>query len=171
MAEASSYPSLISAFAPFHHSSLPRHDPRPHPHALALFSLVPKNERDKEVLAHPSNSHLVSTLPKAGTLDLDIGFHIRWKSCNTPATLGRNDTDIIVEGASIARLQCSFKIDLDTGIVMLYDRSNGQTTQVSGENATPFEYGRPRRVVVQENLNTIIGIGGLGCDLFQFKLV
>jgi hypothetical protein len=53
---------------------------------------------------------------------------------------------------------------------MLYDRSNGQTTQVSGEIATPFERGRPRRVIVQKKLNTIIGMGGAGCDLVQFKL-
>lgn len=54
---------------------------------------------------------------------------------------------------------------------MLYDRSNGQTTQVSGENAIPFEYGRLRRVVVQDKLNTIIGMGGERRNLVQFELV
>ena len=54
---------------------------------------------------------------------------------------------------------------------MLYDRSNAQTTQVSGDNATPFEHGRLRRVVVQQGLNTIIGMGGVGCDLVQFELI
>jgi hypothetical protein len=53
---------------------------------------------------------------------------------------------------------------------MLYDRSHGQTTQVYGENATPFEYGRPRRLVVQEDLNTIVGMGGKGRDLVRFEL-
>jgi hypothetical protein len=143
--------------------------PCPCPHPLALFSLVPENPRADDVVRHPSNSHLVSTLSN-GTLALDIGFNIRSQSCNTLATLGRNGTDIILEGSSIGRLQCSFEIDLDTGVVMLYDRSNSQTTQVSGENATPFEYGRLRRVVVQDKLNTIIGMGGVGCDLVQFKL-
>jgi hypothetical protein len=146
--------------------------PRPCPHPLALFSLrpLPESDRAKDVVAHPSNSHLVSISPKDGALALDIGFHIRSKSCDTLATLGRNDADIMLEGSSLGRVQCSFEIDLDTGVVMLYDRSNGQTTQVSGKNATPFEYGRPRRVVVQEELNTIIGMGGVGCDLVQFKL-
>ena len=130
-----------------------------------MFSLYPKNDRAKDVVAHPCNSHLVSIFPEDSTLVLDIGFNIRSQSRTTLATVGRNDTDIILEGSSIARLQCSFEIDLDTGVVMLYDRSNGQTTQVSGENATPFEYGRLRRVVVQKELNTILGMGGVECDL------
>jgi hypothetical protein len=53
--------------------------------------------RAKVVLVHPSNSHLVSTLPRGGRLVLDIGFRLRPKSCNTFATLERNDTDIILK--------------------------------------------------------------------------
>ncbi|KAM5356570.1 hypothetical protein ACJ41O_003216 [Fusarium nematophilum] len=53
---------------------------------------------------------------------------------------------------------------------MFYDRSHGQTSQVSGENATPFEYGRIRKVVVQETVNTIIGLGGVERNLVQFEL-
>jgi hypothetical protein len=87
----------------------------------------------------------------------------------TLATLGRNG-DIVVEGSSIAKLQCSFEIDLDTRVVMFYDTSHSQTSQVSGDNATPFEYGRPRKVVVQEKVNTIIGLGGVGRNLVQFEL-
>src|SRR5205814_8204675 len=87
----------------------------------------------------------------------------------TLATLGRNNIDIIVEGSSIARSQCSFEILPDTGIVMLYDRSFNQSTQVSGKNATPFEHGRIRRVV-QDKLNTEIGMGGEGRDLVRFEL-
>ncbi len=145
--------------------------PRHCPHPLALFSLIPVrgNDRAKDVVANSANSHLVSKLSN-GALALDIGFHIRSKSSDTLATLGRSDTDIILEGSSIGRVQCSFEIDLDTGVVMLYDRSNSQTTQVFGENATPFEWGRSRRVVVQKKLNTIIGMGGVRCDLVQFKL-
>lgn len=139
------------------------------PHALALFSLVPLNERAEAVLTHRSNEHLVSRL-KDGTLALDIG-HVRPLSGNnaTLATLGRNG-DVIVEGSSIAKLQCSFEIDLDTRVVMFYDRSHSQTSQVSGDNATPFEYGRLRKVVVQEKINTIIGMGGVGRNLVQFEL-
>jgi hypothetical protein len=147
--------------------------PRPCPHPFALFSLVPdppENERAKDVIAHPDNSHLVSTLPN-GTLALDVGFHIRGKSSKTLATLGRGvDTDIFVEGSSIAKVQCSFEIDLDTGVVMFYDRSHGCTSQVFGENAMPFEYERVRKVLVQKGLNTIIGMGGERRNLVQFKL-
>jgi hypothetical protein len=83
--------------------------PRPQPHPLALFSLIPQNARAKDVVAHPCNSHLASTL-RDGTLALDIGFNIRSQSCNTLATLGRNG-DIILEGSSIAKVQSSFEID------------------------------------------------------------
>jgi len=68
-------------------------------------------------------------------------------------------------------MQCSFEIDLHSKVVMLYDRSNSQTTQVGGENATPFQHGRLRRVVVHENLNTIFGMGGTNCDLVEFMII
>jgi hypothetical protein len=146
--------------------------PYPHPHPLALFSLVPINKRAKAVIADPLNDHLVSE-NECGNLVLDIGFHIRSKSRNTLATLGRGDADIFVAGSNIAKIQCSFEIDLDTNIVMLYDRSHGQTTQVlavPGDDVKPFEYGRLRKVVVQERLNTIIGMGeGRGRVQFELK--
>jgi hypothetical protein len=53
---------------------------------------------------------------------------------------------------------------------MLYDRSFAQSTQDFNKNATPFEHKRVRKVLVQKDLNTIIGIGGEGRNLFQFKL-
>jgi len=53
---------------------------------------------------------------------------------------------------------------------MLYDRSHDRITQVFSENATPFEYERVRKVLVQKGLNTTIGMGGVRCDLVQFKL-
>jgi len=141
--------------------------PRAHPHPLALFSLQPINDRAKDVVTHTENSSFVSTLDD-GTLALDIG-HIRSKSYKTTlATLGR-DGDIFVEGCSIAKIQCSFEI-LDTNVVMFYDRSHGQTTQVFGEHPTPFEYGRPRKVVVEDMLNEIIGMGGEGRNLVLFRL-
>ena len=157
--------SLFLPSYPVYRSSMPR----PHPHPLALFSLLPQNERAEAVVRHPINNHLISTLD-GGTLALDVG-HIRSKSGDTLVTLGRGDADIFVEGSSIAKVQCSFEIDLHTHVVLFYDRSHGQTTQVYGKDATPLEYGRPRKVVVQANLNTLIGMGGEGRDLVQFKLV
>lgn len=144
--------------------------PRPKPHPLALFSLFPFNERAKAVVAHQSNEHLVSELEN-GRLALDIGHTRPISGDNTTlATLGRNG-DVLVDNSSIAKIQCSFEIDLDTKIVMFYDRSHGQTSQVFGKNATPFEYGRLRKVVVQSDANNIIGMGGVGRDLIQFKLI
>lgn len=143
--------------------------PRPEPHPLALFSLIPISRPAKEAVDHPSNEHLVCWL--GGQPVLDIG-HTRSISRDnaTLATLGRNG-DVILEGRNIAKIQCSFEIDSETKVVMFYDRSHSQTCQVFGKNARPFEFGRPRKVVVQNNLNTIIGMGGVSRDLIQFELI
>ncbi len=142
---------------------------RPHPHPLALFSLVPLNDRALAVLTHPDNTGLVSTLAD-GRLGLDVGFHVGSSSRYTLATLGRSGADITVEGSSISRIQCSFEIHEEYDVVMLYDRSNSLSTQVSGTNATPFERGRARRIVMGIDFNTEIGIGGVSCDLIRFSL-
>ncbi|KAI1153672.1 kinase-like domain-containing protein [Nemania diffusa] len=138
-------------------------------HPLVLFSLKPINQRAFDVLANPINGHLVSIWGN-GTRVLDIG-HIHSISGNTTtlATLGRN-ADIIVGGSSISRVQCSFEIDPDTNIVMLYDRSHSLSTQVFGDDAMPFQYGRPRKVVVHQTVNTVIGMGGEKRDLVLFEL-
>lgn len=147
--------------------------PGPCPHPLALFSLHPvaDSERAKAAFSHPDNDHLVSR-SSDGNLALNIGFHIRGKSSKTLATLGRGfDADIYVEGSNIARIQCSFEIDFDTGIVMFCDRSLAKSSQVFGENAMPFEHKRIRQVLVNHKLNDIIGMGGERRDLIRFRLV
>lgn len=114
---------------------------------LPLFSLKPCSSRAKLVVAHPSNSHLVTEL-NDGTLTIKVGFNIRSQSYGTLITLSRGDTDIFVECSSISRVQCSFEIDLETNVIILYDRSQSQTTQVFGGNAILFEHGRLCKVVV-----------------------
>jgi hypothetical protein len=140
-----------------------------HRHPLALFCLKPLNDRATDVVTHPENEHLASMLDN-GEIVLDIG-HVHPISGNTTilATLGRNG-DVLIQSKSISKVQCSFKMDLSTGVVMFYDESHNSTTQVSGENATPFEYGRPRKVVVNEKFNTTIKMGGERRDLFKFEL-
>ena len=143
--------------------------PRPEHHPLALFSLIPVNEGARAVLAHQCNEHLVSWLTK-GILGLDIG-HVRSKfGDKTLATIGRGDADIIVADSRIAKIQCSFEIDLETKVVIFYDRSHSQTSQVFGQYAMPFQPGCTRKVVVQDNVNTLIGMGGEGRNLVQFEL-
>ena len=107
---------------------------------VALFSFVPnpENKRAERDVAHPDNTHYVSTLSD-GTLALDVGFHICGKSYKTLVTLGQGvNADIYMENSSIAKVQCSFEVDLDTGVVMFCDRSFAKSSQVFGENATPF---------------------------------
>ncbi|KZN83774.1 Serine/threonine-protein kinase DCLK2 [Penicillium chrysogenum] len=142
----------------------------PNRHRLALFSLKPLNEQAKKVANHPYNQHLTSSLPD-GTRVLDIGFQVRSRSNRTLATLGRGDADIFVDGPTIAKVQCSFEIEPATNVVMLYDRSHGQTTQVFGDDATPFEPGRLRQVVVQKGLNSFLGMGGRAQNTVQFEFL
>ncbi|ESZ94490.1 calcium/calmodulin-dependent protein kinase [Sclerotinia borealis F-4128] len=133
---------------------------RPCPHPLALFSLYPYkgNVRAERIISHPDNSHTLSTLSN-GKLALDIDFHLHRKSNKTLATLGRGDNvDIYVEGAYISQRQCSFELDSDTGVVMLYDRSSTRSIQVFGRTA-------------EDELNTIVGMGGERRDLVQFELI
>lgn len=120
-------------------------------------------------LAHPDNDHLVSWMRNKPVLDVGHTRTISGDSA-TLATLGRNG-DIKIQDHRIAKEQCSFEIDNETKVIMFHDRSIRCTCQVFGENAMPFEFGRPRKVVVQRNLNTIIGMGGSQRDSIQFMLV
>ena len=147
--------------------------PRPSPHPLALFSLiaVPGNKPAEDAISHPENNYLTSRLSD-GTLALDVGPYIQRNISETLATLGRGTgADIFVEGSSIARIQCSFEIDLETSVVMFCDRSFANSTQVFGKNTIPFEHNRIRRVLVQKDLNEEIGMGGDKCNRVQFTLV
>ncbi|KAH0425482.1 hypothetical protein CcaCcLH18_10941 [Colletotrichum camelliae] len=142
---------------------------RSQPHPSALFSLVPKNSRSQDVLEHPDNRPFLS-FQKDGRPALDIG-HVRSKAgYNTLATLGRGDVDIFIAGTTISKTQCSFEINPETEAIMFFDRSHGQTSQVWGDVCFPFEFGRPRKVVVQKGLNTIVGMGGRGRDQVLFEL-
>ncbi|KAK8104400.1 calcium/calmodulin-dependent protein kinase [Apiospora kogelbergensis] len=134
----------------------------------AIFSLQPLNEGAKEVVNDHNNHKLVCKIQNENVLD--VGHVQPISNNNTLATLGRNG-DIIVEGNSISKIQCSFEINPDTNDVMFYDRSSNQQCQVAGLNATPFQSDRERKVVVQQNVNTIIGMGGRNSSLVQFTLV
>lgn len=148
---------------------MPRPRPRSRPHPNAIFSLIACNKLAESVIDHIGNEHLIS-IAKPGIPAIDIG-HTRSISGDATvlATLGRNG-DVIVQHSNISRIQCTFEIDPDTKAILFYDRSHSQSSQVFGENATQFEHGRCRKVVVQKGLNTIIGMGGAGRDLIQFEL-
>lgn len=143
------------------------------PSTKALFSLVPVNEKAKNVVQDEDNDHLVSLSLKSRVASFDIGFHINSPfSTNTLATLGRDDCDISLRPSSIARTQCSFEIDdPNTGIIMFYDRSHKRNTRVSGAHSKTFESGRsPRKVLVYPGFNEKISMGGINGELIQFKI-
>lgn len=143
------------------------------PHKDALFLLIPENEKAEDVVESEDNAHLVSF--SSGNIKcFDIGFHISSQhSPKTLVTLGRDNCDILLKPQSLSKLHCSFEIDdLDTGIVMLYDRSHSLGTHVSGtDKQQPFQVGRsPRKVLVHPDLNDIISMGGKKGDLIKFRL-
>ncbi len=143
------------------------------PNIKALFSLVPLNEKAVMVVQDENNDHLVSMSWKLNVPSFDIGFHLNSQSsANTLATLGRDNCDIHLRPTTIARTQCSFEIDdLNTGIVMFYDRSHKHNTRVSGTSAQPFEKGRsPRKVLVYPGVNDKISMGGINGETIEFQI-
>ncbi|KAH7175620.1 calcium/calmodulin-dependent protein kinase [Dactylonectria macrodidyma] len=148
--------------------------PRDAPHPFALFSLVPLNERAFQVLDLPDNSHHVSSFwhEDEHLRGLDVGIHIGSKSRYTLATIGRMG-DILVEGSSISRIQCSFEIsEINQKEIMLHDRSTNKSTYFFGETAMSFENRHPhRRVVVDNKVNLEFGFGRDAGDLYQFRIV
>ncbi|RMZ85097.1 hypothetical protein DV738_g76, partial [Chaetothyriales sp. CBS 135597] len=151
--------------------------PRQSPHPLAFFSLVPLNNRATAVLGHPENAHLVSSFTdkknnNSVLYGLDIGPFIGSKSRYTLATIGRCG-DVLVEGRGISRIHCSFELhEGNKTEVLLQDRSSNKSTKFFGETAVGFESGRAhRRVVVDESINLVLGLGGAACDLLQFRIV
>ncbi|OAA54534.1 Protein kinase-like domain protein [Niveomyces insectorum RCEF 264] len=102
--------------------------PKPQ-HPLAVFRLNPLNGRAREVVANPNNKHLVSGEgPKDLYLDIG-GIPSAVNDGVTLATLGRHG-DVHIEGASVARVQCAFEMDPVSQVVMLYDKSHNNSTQV-----------------------------------------
>ena len=148
---------------------MPRAETHAGLHPLALFCLFPLTDRATAVLGLPANKHLLSRL-RNGDYVLDIGrFRSKSSDYITLATIGRNG-DVVVDAYNISRIQCSFEIDPVSNVVMFYDKSHSQTSQVFCQNRYQFEYGRPRKIVVLQEFKTVIGMGGVRRDLFQFEL-
>lgn len=145
------------------------------PYPNALFSLLPLTTQAQAVTSDARNRHLAYEI-QGGQFAISIGFHIpsRRDEYHTLARIGRGDNvDIYVGGPTISKFQCSFEVNLDTKVVMLFDRSSAHTTQVDGNHATPFQHWRPppRKVVIERGLNEIIGMGvGEARKPIQFHL-
>ena len=156
----------------------PIHDHRElrRPNIKALFSLVPLNLKAKVVVEDHNNNRLVSKSWESNVASFDIGFHLDSQfSANTLATLGRDNCDIHLRSTTIARTHCSFEIDdLNTGIVMFYDRSHKHNTRVSSTTdsyAQPFEKGRsPRKVLLYPGVNDKISMGGTKGEMIEFEI-
>lgn len=140
--------------------------------ANVYFLLVPTDsDRATAVVNHPENNHLL-THSVDGSAALAVSLH-SGSSLQTLATIGPNSTDIIMPFHDISRTQCSFEVCTESGLIMLWDRSDGQTTHILYVPDTPcfeFEFGRPRRILVSEEVNPIIGFGTTKENLIRFRL-
>ncbi|KAI1324043.1 hypothetical protein F5Y16DRAFT_402801 [Xylariaceae sp. FL0255] len=164
-----------------------------------LFSLRPLNQRAIDVVKDVDNRHFRRYNPfieGVGVLEI-LRFRSKSRDINTLTTgyapisipthifiitfffITAGSTlilvlyfNILVKGSNISKEQCSFEIDPSTSLVMFYDRPFSLFSQVFGMNATPFELERPRRkAVVTNEVNTIIGMGGVKHNLIKFELV
>lgn len=140
--------------------------------ADVYFLLVPaKSERAKEVVNYPENNHLL-TLSDEGFPALAVRLH-PGSSLQTLATIGRNNADIIMPFGYISRIQCSFEMCAESGVIMLWDRSSGQTTHIldaPNKACFKFIFERARRILVSEEMNTHIGFGTTEENMIRFRL-
>ncbi|KAI1773050.1 kinase-like protein [Hypoxylon cercidicola] len=143
----------------------------------SLFSLEPLSPKAKRIvnnaLRGDRNSHLVSLQPD-GSPVFCIGNHASKSSLpGVLASLGNDDSaDIYLDSNSISKFQASFEINPQSNMVMFVDHSSDQSSQVSGGNVFPFEYGRlPRQVVVTREINKQIKMGGDKKDHVIFGLI
>lgn len=149
-------------------------------HLAALFHLVPLNTAAAAVVADPRNRQFVSAVD--GTDGLDVGIvPSAIRDGITLATMGRAG-DIHLASPNAGRIQCAFEVELATKAVMLHDRSANQSTQVHDDDGAgssqvvsrlvSFEYDRrPRRVVVRQGINPVLGMCGRGRDKLLFRFL
>lgn len=138
-----------------------------------LFYLIPLNDTAQNVAEDPSNrvfwaqdtegqnilavGHVDSLCPDQGTI----------------VTLGRQG-DITIANTMISRHHCSFVVHQESRLVMVIDKSLSQTTTLVGKTSKDevlsFEPGRPRRIALNSDATTCIGLGGAHKNLVQFGI-
>ncbi|KAI0390039.1 kinase-like domain-containing protein [Xylariaceae sp. FL0594] len=136
-----------------------------------FVSLLPSNQRAREVVEDPSNAHLLSVV-HFGEVGINVGHCRSVSGENILASLGRNG-DIIIQDPDkkISKEHCWFEINKVTGVVMFHDRSIARSSQVFGLHCHPFNSVGIRQVVVAQDLNEEIGLGGAHRDDIRFELV
>ncbi|KAL1873034.1 hypothetical protein Daus18300_004175 [Diaporthe australafricana] len=133
-----------------------------------LFYMRPIGDAAKAVLKDPENAYLLDRASPDPRFAIGH-FQSKSGSRTTLVTIGRNG-DIVLRGNSYSREQCSFGVDPNTHVIMFYDDSSAGTSSVLGPDSMAIRPQQPRKVVVQPDLNTMIGMGGVNRDLITFQL-
>ncbi|CAG9992162.1 unnamed protein product [Clonostachys byssicola] len=137
---------------------------------IDLFYLAPANLEAIKVVTSPVNSEFRASQTaeeEIGTAALSVGLIPSAKGGRTIVTLGRKgDITVEDEGEDISDVHCSFKINPETGVVMLHDKSDNDTTHVRGHN---FRERGSRKVAMTPGKYELFKIGRH--RKIEFKLV
>ncbi|KAG8159919.1 hypothetical protein KVR01_010556 [Diaporthe batatas] len=136
--------------------------------AHVLFWLHPESPAAYEVINDPENAYLIDRSHPSPCFAIGH-FRSKCGRRETLVTIGRLG-DIVLRSTTFSREQCSFEIDPTTNVIMFHDSSRVGTSNVHGRDSTPFRFGSPRKVVVQQGLNTYIGMGGQRRDIVVFRM-
>ncbi|OAA56157.1 Protein kinase-like domain protein [Niveomyces insectorum RCEF 264] len=135
------------------------------------FYLVPENTAAENIVDNPANRKFVQTTPEG-----ERALHLSFPDLRNPKiTLGRANCHITIPDnhgtAGIHKLHCYFRYSLDTGAVVLCDKSQNNSTQVFDTDQdliVPLSQAE-RSVVVTQSFNRKIFIGNK--KHYRFKMV
>lgn len=100
---------------------------RPTTASSVVFSLKTHNQHARNILLDPANIGIVR--PHDHYDIIDVCFTLNRRGGLSPATMGRKG-DVKIVGPFIANIQVSFELHMETGEIMLVDRSPGKTCRV-----------------------------------------
>ena len=100
---------------------------RPTTASSVVFSLKTYNQHARNILLDPANIGIVR--PHDHYDMIDVCFTLNRRGGLSPATMGRKG-DVKIVGPFIANIKVSFELHMQTGEMMLVDRSPGKTCRV-----------------------------------------
>ncbi|KAM0340740.1 hypothetical protein ACHAPU_010331 [Fusarium lateritium] len=118
-----------------------------------VFRLIPRSKLAYNVVNDPRNHRHLSFL---GDAAFDVFFNPQ-QAAGITCTIGQTG-HIAIDRIGIANIQCSFRIHLDTGEIMLIDHSQSQTCRLGSSNV-------PFGAAVVDQVNNRFSFGGYAFDI------
>ena len=132
----------------------------------ALCFVVPTNDAAKELLDYEENETHIAV--HNGEQGFSIGYYMSDSNeVVTVATMG-DCGDIVLPSDTFSETHCAFEINLNTGYLILHDRSPTRSYKVDDY---PFENTRElRRVVIDLDFNRHFSMTGTDGTILQFRI-